>query len=565
MTTFGMAQQLFMQRYGALPWKMDRHEDSWAALRQWYSTVDVAVAQALTRNMDSPTLAQMTLLCHLSAAVQQGHLCVSITKNEVNPSPETLGLVNAQIVTEWLLQIEETIPPPTCIKQQQRYYLPRYWMAESTVLQHFIRLVETKPTPFIDEARISTQSLGLQPAQEQAVRCACNQSVTLLTGGPGTGKTYTAGKIIQSLWSALPPEERAHFTVVLAAPTGKAAANLEACLSKKGEGPSCRGQTLHSLLSIKAKAHRSSSAAALAADLIIVDECSMMDVELMGQLLGSIRAGARLVLLGDANQLPAVESGGVYADLVRACTNRPLLVELTHCQRTESRHILDFAQAVRKGDAKACMASLQAGQDLMRIDLPSISELVSLYPIPKQDTADAVAQAIRSFRILSPIRKGPWGVETLNELCAQHARATCAQAMPILIIANDHKQELYNGDLGWLYMTHEPYALFLQRNQLRRIPHHRLPRYEYAYCLSVHKSQGSEFHHVLLLVPEGSEKFSRELLYTAATRAKTKLQVCGADEAIEQLIQRTAIRFSGIAERLRKSPDHVNSMTYSPA
>lgn len=594
--------------------------------------------------------AAAALLCHLSTAARSGHLCVRLSSDgifpdpavcwlsqELNPSEQksstcfaairSLILAGAAALPGALVTLcgEENClqaPPPTTplCRQQQRYYLQRYWLDESRCVANLIKLSSEKPTMFADAATLARyiaaeQRAGmLLPEQAEAIAYAAKNSLTFICGGPGTGKTHTAGQLIKLLWLSLPLEERDAFQIALAAPTGKAAMNLEGSLSRAILNlpgfPPVSAKTLHALLGIKAAAIGRSNAPArrLAADLILIDECSMIDARMMGQLMAAVKPGARLILLGDKHQLPSIEAGSIFADCLSALSQEGggYVISLKKCLRTELQAIISFAACINAGDAPAAIAMLQAPQAAAAPYAPpplSFTDLAEgALPIKiwqqrllsysgnnfcfDSDASDAAAcdQAqvaallpmLNKFRILTPFRQGPFGVDTLNSLFLKQMLAKSKKnryfIAPIMLTANDWKRELFNGEIGLLVrrtpgigeqhtpFTAEDFALFPGQNQSasgaaacwRRLPALLLPRFEYAYCMSVHKSQGSEFDHVVLLLPSGSELFGREVLYTGVTRAKRRLEIWSASATLSATITEASLRHSGIAERLQQ-------------
>lgn len=560
----GIAQQLF-QPTPHIP-------DDWRAL---YSALDHRLAETLQRQMGVNSEQIHALLCHLSAAVQQGHLCIRVTSSAIEPSPQALfGFIepNQKLVPldlSTLSACKEKISPYLHI-DDDRLYFQRHWIAESQFLEHLDRLQKAAPTAIIDNSTLQSEvahlvaSNLLQHEQAAAILSSGQHAMTVITGGPGTGKTYTAGHCLRALWLSLSPAQREQFHIAITAPTGKAAATLTSSIQRfvgQVEGfPQLQGQTLHKLLHLNAS---QIVATPLSSDLILIDECSMIDAQLFAQLLGAVKTGARIILMGDAEQLPAVEAGGLFADLVQATATKPCLTRLTVCRRAESPGILQLATAVQSGDWIAMQQIIQQNSDEVRqLDYQGsisqqhahlIREALPRFQCHEQEvqSIQQLKTSIGAFRLLSPLRKGPWGVETLNSLFREAALAAHAHVFPIMITKNDDSQALFNGDIGLLIhpAAGSAYALFPHGETVHRLNATRLPPYEFAYCLSVHKSQGSEFQHVLMVVPEGSEHFGRQLFYTAATRAKRKLTLCAGIDIIQRMIAQSGARLSGIIAR----------------
>ncbi|MCH9627750.1 MAG: ATP-dependent RecD-like DNA helicase [Chlamydiales bacterium] len=373
------------------------------------------------------------------------------------------------------------------MQERGRIYLRRNWDCEQRFFHHFHRLKEQEPSLPIKELHLTE---SLENEQKEAIFQAARRSLSLICGGPGTGKTFTAATLIRHFLPYLKE-------VVVAAPTGKAAANLRAPL--KGLASV---QTLHSLLKKRQ----------LTADLIVVDEASMIDAEMMASLFAAVKQEARLVLIGDKDQLPPVESGHFFADLAADTT---LVTELNRCLRAELNTIVEWARAVREG------------KEIPVQPLPPFDQLISWV------LEEGVC-------ILTPLRHGPWGVERLNQRVLKEHRKRGGTRFPIMIKVNDSAVDLYNGDLGE-FVPSEKKAYFGERE----VPEYLLPHYEYAYVLSVHKSQGSEYDAVAVLLPEGADVFGREMLYTALTRAKKRVEVYAAEGMLAPILAKREHRHSG--------------------
>jgi len=400
----------------------------------------------------------------------------------------------------------------------------------------------------------------LLPEQISGVLNACESCLSLISGGPGTGKTYTAGELVRVVWELLPLEMRDRYKIALAAPTGKAASNLQQSLTRATERvesfPTLKAKTLHSLLGIRENddEDRDADAVILVEDLIIVDESSMIDVKMMRHLLKAIKPGARLVLLGDKDQLPPVEAGGLFADLINAVSERATV--LNRCLRSELQGIVELSRAINQGNVQEVQDLLdQSAEGIERRphDLEeNLQEIVTYFPYldPERTRPEVLLESFQKFRVLSPLRQGPWGVEALNLAIAKRWKQRIGtrewMAMPIMITKNDRSSGLVNGEVGVLVtrsgMPH--YAFFQGREVVDAVL---LPPYEVAFCMSVHKSQGSEFDTVWLVVPEGSEKFGKELVYTGVTRARKKIIISSLEEILVGVLGKSSRRFSSLS------------------
>jgi exodeoxyribonuclease V alpha subunit len=542
--------------------------------------IDYSLAERLVKCHGCHSEEAFLFVCYLSKAAREGHLCVNIESEKVLPDPELLNICSSKTILDGFLALPDSlithyevdqkdIPSTPLIQQGNFVYFQKNWLDENVFKEHLSRILNVEPEFNLDSEslKIALEALWnrgvLLEEQFEAIRKSLVNTFTIIAGGPGTGKTYTAGLLIKTFWESLSKDHKAKMNMVLAAPTGKAASNLQKSIQKacnEIEGfPLPQAQTLHSLLGKR----KSSSLSYLRADFILIDECSMIDASIMSQLLSSVKSGARLIFLGDPHQLPPVESGALFADLNASLGNNR--VELKQCLRSDLRGILDFASKVNDGDAKASIDLLVhskegSGLRLIGTHDNSIHKMRKFFldyarnrfpsPIISHLSPAELIDTFNRFRILSPMRRGPFGVDELNYLFLDYFRSKIVSGQtfvaPIMLINNDYRLQLFNGEVGVLVRPDEGegYLLIQSSIGVRKIPEILIPRYEYAYCLSVHKSQGSEFDEVLALFPEGSEVFGREVLYTAATRARKLLEVWGSHETLSQTIERKVKRIS---------------------
>lgn len=556
--------------------------------------VDFVLTDYLLNNFNS-SIHAAPLLLHLSQSARAGHLCIKVNDTEVLPKPQEVWEVNDHIKLsqedwrelEQLIQAgvkslssslaanishENETPPsnhPLC-RMGSLFYFQKYWAFETTCLQKLFSLLQVKPSLKLDPSILQSSldqllsQKNILPEQAHAIHQLEKQALILIAGGPGTGKTYTAGLLIKVFWNALPKSQREKCRIALAAPTGKAAANLQKSLSKAVQNepdfPAITAVTIHSLLGLRN--NRQTSPSQVSADLLIIDECSMIDIRMMSLLLHALKPGARLIMLGDPFQLPPVEAGAFFSDMLHLCPQSQV-IELHKCLRTDLLEIVHLAKEIKQGASQAALHLLKTSQNALHfIPLPAEQNVSQIqrelwekaWPYLSSGLESHTRETLTHFCILSPLRKGPLGVDQLNHFfykeALKKARHKDHIVIPIMIIANDSKKGLFNGDMGFLIRQRDKdadgrcqigdYAVFSGK----KVPALLLPPYEYAYCLSVHKSQGSEFDHVLLLMPEGSEHFGRELIYTAVTRARTRLEIWSTPSIFEKAIHRSTSRLS---------------------
>jgi exodeoxyribonuclease V alpha subunit len=391
----------------------------------------------------------------------------------------------------------------------------------------------------------------------------------VIAGGPGTGKTTTLAHVV----TLLPPDA----LIALAAPTGKAAARLTEAVGEVAPGRRLEAMTLHRLLGRRPDSrsrfrhHRGNR---LPHDVVIVDETSMVPLSRMARLVEAVRPEAKLILVGDPGQLASIEAGAVLGDIVRE--GRPGIVVLDRVHRFGAG-IAALADAIRAGDPDGVLEVLRAapeGVTWVPVDAGAQPELVQVKDLAVASAAAVIAhaeagralEAIRAlgeFRVLLAHRRGAHGVATwvariegwLAETRPDFtARGRWYPGRPLLVTENDYGLGLSNGDTG--VVVDGPAAAFERRGELLRLPPTRLAAVDTVYAMTIHKSQGSQYETAAVLLPEpASRVLTRELLYTAVTRARRRLILVGTEEAVRAAVERPIARASGLARRLWDAPD----------
>jgi exodeoxyribonuclease V alpha subunit len=452
-------------------------------------------------------------------------------------------------------------------------------------------------------------------AQARAAALALHQSLLLVTGGPGTGKTTTIARVLALLIAQAQARGVASPRIALAAPTGRAAERMaesvqHAAAQLRGSGAvdavvcdalPTDASTLHRLLgTIPGSARfRHGADHPLPFDVIVVDEASMIDLPLMCKLVEAVADGARLVLLGDRDQLPSIEAGDVLAAITDAAGDseaqppavaawlRPLIGEVqieqhpagplaghrVHLRRgyrqDAALQLAPLADALREGDADRALELLRGGQlsgvhfhEDLHDPLAGAARERLLGQWREIATAADPAQALEraaQVRLLTALRDGPQGASVLNarieEALAGAGHARYFHGRLLLVHENDYRQRLFNGDLGvCLRDARGDLAAWFADGQggVRSLHPSTLPAHGGAFAMTVHKAQGSEAGVVWLLLPrQDARPLSRELLYTAVTRARSELHVCASEAVLRAALARHAIRVSGLARRLR--------------
>jgi exodeoxyribonuclease V alpha subunit len=495
----------------------------------------------------------------LSQSVRQNHICLS------NDFPRE-GLEMNRAVGG------PDDGKPLVLDQKGRLYLRRYFEYEQRVATAILTRC--------DGAKVA----AARDDQQLAVNTAVARRFTIISGGPGTGKTTTVAKILVRIADSAPSKPR----IFLAAPTGKAAARLTQRVREEIAAIECKhpewiqlsASTIHRLLGVRGDSiyFRHDARNPLPADVIIVDEASMVSLPLMAKLLDALPDKCKVILLGDRDQLASVEPGYVLGDVAAAAKTSPrlqtsLVVLRKNYRFRDDSGIYALCNAARDGDFDAALNVLRARHsDVTTAPTPSPAELSARLREPvlahyrEYLSAHDPAQALElfsRFRILTPLRRGAFGVTKLNQIVEEILRAEgliddrreLYQGLPVLITQNDYDLKLYNGDTGILSPDYDNdgqlAAWFEADGKLRRVPPARLPEHEKAFVTTVHKAQGSEFERVLfILPPEESPVVTRELIYTALSRARSNLEIWCDEPVFESAINDKTERSSGLRERL---------------
>ena len=576
------------------------------------------------------------------------------------------------------------------VYENGRLYSRRYYEFEQEVARDIVKRAAL--TPLTEDANdkvkqlwpaiFPTETTDQQDWQQIAVAKSLMQGFCVINGGPGTGKTYTVLRLLLALQAC-----DKDLNIVLAAPTGKAQQRMTESIVNSIEG--LRGKvddaaldnvptdavTLHRLLGLReyGVSTKYNQHNQLAADVLIVDEASMVDLALMTRIVRALPNHARLYFIGDADQLPAVELGNVLEQLVSDTTSFDVVENVSSSSESSShgdngplslggvpslmrQHIATLcphlpmlpvneqaksyvatlqapqrfkgqvakvATAIQRGDAGGAITAIAEGSDesskkaklppnvasnsdsnsrpLLKegVHLWSEDEVgsrdlhalakESFFPIFDADSAEEALNRLNYVRWLTPVRKGAMGVEGLNSLVFDAIKHKIKkreghfyQGQPIMIVKNHHPQRLSNGEVGviWPDSTGKLYAWFyqdaksadqhassgtgenatgvenqMQKQVLRSISLSRVPQFETVYAMTIHKSQGSEFNHVVLILPKpDSEKaanlFHRGLVYTGLTRAKGGCLIISDNTTFSHMVQRVDRRYSGLSEAI---------------
>ncbi|ABL65429.1 exodeoxyribonuclease V subunit alpha [Chlorobium phaeobacteroides] len=571
-------------------------------------SIDRQIAEYLCRGArDEPGVLVRSVVSLLSQAVGQGHVCLDLEEiaGEVVRIPgreEPLrlpGIVN-------LLAALRSLPTvgrpgehrPLILDEAGRLYLYRYFRYELQ-LAEAIRARAAMETGSPDEAALAEQldryfvpDESGEDRQRQAALTALRRGFSVISGGPGTGKTTTVVRILGLLLEQTGGER---MRIAMAAPTGKAAARLASSIASLRESLPCTEEVKHTVPSQVTTIHRllgtipnstgfrHNARNPLPYDAVIVDEASMVDLPLMTALVTALMPQARLILIGDRDQLASVEAGAVLGDICRAAESPGSAVSsIKGCVTVLDRNyrfgdgsgIAALSRAINSGDAGEAIRLLGDPADsTISLEATPMREAVrkrlaspvleGFRPYLEAEAPEDALRLFERFRILTALREGPWGaagmnhaVETLlHEAGLLKADTPFYRGRPVLVTENDYIHKLFNGDTGIILPdpeTGNQKAYFAAPDgTVRSIPPEFLPAHVTAFAMTVHKSQGSEFDRVLMVLPpEDTLLLTRELIYTGITRARQAITLWSDEAVFSAAVKRRTERRSGLRERL---------------
>lgn len=606
---------------------------------QWpFRPIDIAFADLIHYLSDEPS-DELALVCaYVSWQTGQQHSCVSF--DELSRALASFLPKNWQ---SWLcahpLVGNETQTDKPLIVSNDHVYLQRYWYYETQLNMHINRIEAQASSLDLVQLKICLDQAFERKAcqqeadvafdwQKNAVALCLLQRFCVISGGPGTGKTTTVARLIQSLQDYTQATRQTHLTIRLAAPTGKAAARLTYSLA---ESLNTNAQalfspcvTLHHLMGVKGKngafVHHEDNPLHL--DVLIIDEASMVDLALMAKVMAAVPPHASVVLLGDTNQLASVDVGNVLADICMA--GHPLdysdkirqqLGELlgtkVPAEISPFNHTIDaqpghknpgnnkpktndrvawlhksyrfssdsqigqLARVFLSGKANEAIQLLsqnnteelvwQASPNVNTLLATMYRELSPYFEWVNQGDINECLRTLSQFQVLAAHKNGPLGVNNINhkfELLLMHRgiiqdNLTPYPGKPVMVTRNASNLGLYNGDVGIFMPDPENLGMlkiwFLIEGAVKGFLPARVPQYDTAYCMTVHKSQGSEFDQVIVCLNEvqsNQSNLTRELLYTGLTRAKKRFQLFATTKTVAVSLGQQVKRASGLALRL---------------
>lgn len=558
-------------------------------------------------------------------AMQNGDLCVDLGKVASRLKGPTEAQIMAGLRASGLIAMPgENRALPLVMDESRRIYLYRYYDCEVRLARGLLALAESRVAPVSNLAIAQLQALFASNAerldgrldwQKLAVARVLSSGLTIISGGPGTGKTTTVANFLACLLV-----DNQNLRVALAAPTGKAAARMEEALAERAaslpqalrERMPSGSWTLHRLLGFNpsTRRYRYHGENPLPFDVVVVDEASMMDVALAARLIDATGAGTRLVILGDKDQLAAVENGvvlgdiaadaslsedaqqtlsalaGVPADMIASQLPKPLastplrdrVIWLRENYRFNAGSgIGRLALHINDGEAELAINLLgdrsqqelcwdEDGQDeLSRQRLDTLASGYAAFSDAVRGNLSAleVLDAYNEFRILAALRDGPRGAAGIGEQVERLIRKSLDHpgdrggawypGRVVMVLENDYGARLFNGDIGVALPDGDGFLVWFksQDHELRSMAPQRLPRHTQALVMTVHKAQGSEFRRMAMVMPgRASRVLTRELLYTAVTRAREHVEIIGEKSRLIEAIDNPASRAGGLLARL---------------
>ena len=557
-----------------------KHNDRYCKMifdEQRFSRLDLAFARFLSERTAFDPLQKQAferLVMAVSYEQSQGHSCIRL-----DAEGRALVLASRLAVSPTHADAGVSATALPLVVEQDRLYLHRYWFYEHRLAMQITAMTKVcysfaNTAALLD--RYFPALLDETDWQRTAANRAVQQSFCMITGGPGTGKTTTVVKILALLQEL---SERP-LLIALAAPTGKAAMRLQESIGFNKAALPCTAAikahipesvtTLHRLLGAKPPSpyFRHDADKPLVYDLVVVDEASMVDLALMSKLLAALKPGSRLILLGDKDQLASVESGAVLADLTQALPEQT--VELKKSHRFDGA-IKRLAVAVNlQQDAMAWQILQEANDDIALLEVDLVDYIAAqqvdyLRLIKAGAEFTEIYQAFNRFQALCANRLGKNSVADITQAVEQvlfeqqmiTRSGLWYSGRPVMVTQNNAALHLYNGDIGICMPDKESdgkFRVFFQRadGSVKKYLPARVPHCETVFAMTIHKSQGSEFEEVLIVLPDViNPVLTKELLYTAITRAKKTVKLVADAAVFSGTVRQKVQRVTGLVDKFQ--------------
>ncbi len=553
--------------------------------RGFFSSLDYFFSKYLTQAFKEENPLVKASLALVSKALSQGHVCLDLNDcsslamlfsgtEPYDLCPELPGSGKWITALRASSMVSEDIHTPLVLDRNNRLYLAKYYDFQKRLARNITDRAGRKQAlhgefcmdaDLVDKIvaeKFSSGDIHSIP-QQNAVRNALLNRFTLISGGPGTGKTYVINLIKKIFAEYALVKNMPEPVIICAAPTGKAASKLE------------NGRTIHSVLGVRRNRpdFYFNSDNQLAADLVIIDEASMIDLMLMTRLMEAIPSTAGVVLSGDVHQLSSIQAGSVFSDICRSQALSKSIFMLDYNFRSQGKSGIEaLSGAINNNDADRVgqLLNSDAHDDIQFHDFDSGTGWQNFFiPCIKREyrafvsssTIEAALDNMDEFRILCAHNSGQFGTLQINNVCENILQPENISDIHekifkriIMVKINDYQKGLFNGDTGVLYekADGEQAAFFMDQDTgITPFKKADLPAHETAFAITIHKSQGSEFKTVLVVIPDRlSQVITRQLLYTAVTRAKDRLIVAGNMDIIRQAVKLDVIRNSGLTSMI---------------
>lgn len=542
------------------------------------SEIDYFFAKSITAAFNEEDPVIIASCAMVSKSLFEGHICLDISEiaGTQKPLSET-GDIRLQYPDKetWVTSliksslVSEGIHTPIVFDSKHKLYLAKYFDFQNRLLDNIVRRVSVS-SDRIDEILIDEILMELFPdcndhqlPQKRAAKNALLKKFTIISGGPGTGKTHVIG-IIRKLISIYAKKTgQIEQRIISVAPTGKASSKLE------------EGSTIHAVLrpNFKKPGFHYHKKHPLNKDVVIVDEASMIDLPLLVRLLEAIPLESNIIMTGDKHQLTSIQAGAVFSDFCAVDNLSSVISSLDHNFRSRGRTGIEkLSKAINKRDIKGFESILLSfdypdliyeeyknRENIMSILQKHVKEGYKSFKEAKNAT-EAIA-GLDEFRILCAHNKGDFGTLQINHICEKILRTSDNSDIeegifmrPIMVNTNDYKKGLFNGDTGVAVEKNGEVTAFL-KNLDNKIISYRcsdLPSHDTAFAITIHKSQGSEFDSVMMVIPDKySPVVTKQLLYTGVTRARKKVILIGNLDIMKAAIRLNVKRYSGLEEYLK--------------
>lgn len=566
--------------------------------RDLLNIVDVWFAETLVRITGYDNKIAMFCSALAFRAPRLGNVCLDLSHIE-KIDIEEIGsctkkeAINALQNAPYVATHPEESQEKPLVLEGERLYLSRYYLLEKELARKILAILNDKKQQWdpstiyqtVDKIVNTNKNVNKEDLKN-ALEILNYRNLLIITGGPGTGKSTLTGNIVAALLDIEPNLTKLYFV----APTGRAAsqirdtiyAQLISCGTPDNilEKIPISGMTIHKAIGIvpdfpfRAQYNEEHP---IDADLMVVDEASMVDLITMTKLFAACPRECKVILIGDPDQLVSVEAGTVLADMCKANALKKVILELTKVYRY-NQDIATLAQSVVKSDTKKVLEILQRKSEsifynpcldknwMEKMFTEARQAYVSLHELVEKDKIKEAFECLGRFRVLTATRKGKCGCEFINQILISRLIPSGSEwysGHPIMITENDPEIGLFNGDLGiQVHRGQRKYAVFAHKNKnvqgdtfpnvdLLEVSKARLPRYEDAYAITIHKSQGGQSDTVTIILPEApSPILTKELFYTGITRARNAVHIYGHLDRIREAVTTPTYRVSGLSEAL---------------